>query len=322
MKQNFTLKTNKYLIASFILFLAIICIEIITASSSPPSDFQFKLDKGKLLSHPARLVILYLVVLTYLIFLLVGTINLFMLIIKRLRRRPFINGVKRQRILPLSKEKAGMLLFSVTLLIFTIYIIEITLFYARIKSTIGAVLLVNLFIELGTITIITRFVPIQAFGFSVNNRDLASLFKLYTNIMPLILGIALISNVVSEKIGIESFVKPVIELLLSIKGGWLMSLLIFEGTVVAPIAEELFFRGILYKMMRRKYSFMMASVVISIFFALLHRNLHEIPPLFVISVALCYLYEKTQNIITPIIFHSLHNSLTLGFLLSLKGFMQ
>ena len=50
-------------------------------------------------------------------------------------------------------------------------------------------------------------------------------------------------------------------------------------------------------------------------FAALHFNMVQFAPLFVLGVALAYLYERTRNLAGPIVVHALHNSVTLAFLL-------
>ncbi len=86
--------------------------------------------------------------------------------------------------------------------------------------------------------------------------------------------------------------------------------------IVAPIFEELIFRGMIYNQMA-KYNKMFAVVMTSALFGLLHLNLSQSVPAFFISLVLCYMYEKTQSLSVTILGHAANN-----FLVSLVGYFN
>lgn len=86
--------------------------------------------------------------------------------------------------------------------------------------------------------------------------------------------------------------------------------------IVAPIFEELIFRGMIYNQMA-KYNKMFAIVMTSALFGLLHLNLSQSIPAFFISLVLCYMYEKTQSLSVTILGHAANN-----FLVSLVGYFN
>lgn len=86
--------------------------------------------------------------------------------------------------------------------------------------------------------------------------------------------------------------------------------------IVAPIFEELIFRGMIYNQMT-KYNKMFAIVMTSALFGLLHLNLSQSIPAFFISLVLCYMYEKTQSLSVTILGHATNN-----FLVSLVGYFN
>jgi len=53
----------------------------------------------------------------------------------------------------------------------------------------------------------------------------------------------------------------------------------------------------------------------SLFFAVVHANLALILPLTVLAVILTFLYETTNNLLSPIITHTLFNGLNYSFLI-------
>jgi len=85
-------------------------------------------------------------------------------------------------------------------------------------------------------------------------------------------------------------------------------------TVVgAPVVEEVFFRGILYPTVKQNGFPRLALWGTSLFFALAHNNAMTFAPLTLLALVLVWLYERTDNLLAPIITHSAFN--TANFLL-------
>lgn len=89
---------------------------------------------------------------------------------------------------------------------------------------------------------------------------------------------------------------------------------IFSAVVMAPLAEEVFFRGLLQSMVRsRTGSPWVAILTTSLFFSLMHlRSPQDAPPLFVLSVVLGYNYERCGRLYPPILIHALFNGLNIA----------
>ena len=86
--------------------------------------------------------------------------------------------------------------------------------------------------------------------------------------------------------------------------------------VLAPIAEELFFRGFLFGGLRRRLSFVPAMLITSVLFGLAHGQLNVGLDTFALSLVLCFLYEGTGSIWTSMALHMIKNGLAFSFLLS------
>jgi len=84
---------------------------------------------------------------------------------------------------------------------------------------------------------------------------------------------------------------------------------------IAPVAEEILFRGILYPTIKQNGHPRLAWVVTSVVFALIHQNLMALLPLTFLAVILTLLYEFTGNLIAPITTHSLFNAANFFLLL-------
>jgi membrane protease YdiL (CAAX protease family) len=79
--------------------------------------------------------------------------------------------------------------------------------------------------------------------------------------------------------------------------------------VVAPLGEEVLFRGILYPTIKQAGFRHLALWVTSLAFAAIHLNAVTFVPLLVLSVLLILLYERTNNLLAPIAAHSVFNAI-------------
>jgi hypothetical protein len=83
--------------------------------------------------------------------------------------------------------------------------------------------------------------------------------------------------------------------------------------VLAPIAEETCFRGMLYGGLRKQLGVVPAALIGGFVFGALHAltGITAVPPLIVFGFLLCLLYEKTGSIVPGIALHMLNNSVAL-----------
>jgi membrane protease YdiL (CAAX protease family) len=90
--------------------------------------------------------------------------------------------------------------------------------------------------------------------------------------------------------------------------------LTFFAVALAPVAEEFIFRGMLYPFVKQLGFPKLALVGTSFLFALIHADKAIFIPLFVLALALTWLYEETDNLLAPIVAHSLFNAANLAVL--------
>ncbi len=84
-------------------------------------------------------------------------------------------------------------------------------------------------------------------------------------------------------------------------------LLVIMGVVLAPLSEELFYRGMVYPVLRRYWGPGWGAVAAGIVFGLAHWDLWRALPLSIGGALLCYLYERTDSILVPMVAHGVWN---------------
>lgn len=99
-------------------------------------------------------------------------------------------------------------------------------------------------------------------------------------------------------------------LLTGLKGKHLL-LPFLTVSVLAPLSEELYFRGMVYPVIKARFGAMTGMVLSGLFFGALHLDLYRIIPIGVGGMVLAYFYEKTGSLVTPIIAHSVWNTIML-----------
>jgi membrane protease YdiL (CAAX protease family) len=89
--------------------------------------------------------------------------------------------------------------------------------------------------------------------------------------------------------------------------------------VLAPAAEEILFRGILYPTIKQAGFPRLAMWGTALLFAAIHLNLATFVPLTILALGLALLYERTDNLLAPITAHALFNAMNFVILYSTPG---
>ena len=88
---------------------------------------------------------------------------------------------------------------------------------------------------------------------------------------------------------------------------------IFVTCISVPIIEELLFRGVVFKVLRRWIPFAFAMLISSVLFGLYHGNLVQFIYATICGLMLAYFYERYRSIIAPIIAHIAMNLVAVLF---------
>jgi hypothetical protein len=79
------------------------------------------------------------------------------------------------------------------------------------------------------------------------------------------------------------------------------------GGIIAPVAEEIFFRGIVYGFFRR-WGIVPAIILSTLLFGFIHPANHPLPITQIVGgILFAFAYEREKNLTVPITIHSLGN---------------
>jgi uncharacterized protein len=107
--------------------------------------------------------------------------------------------------------------------------------------------------------------------------------------------------------------------ILRLTEGWPARIyLAFAAVVLAPLAEETLFRGLLYPAVKQLGFPRVALWGTSLLFAATHANLPSFLPLVLLAAALALLYDKTGNLLAPITAHACFNAANAAMLFYLQ----
>ena len=133
-------------------------------------------------------------------------------------------------------------------------------------------------------------------------------------VAPVMFGLKVVSELVLTRLGFQVEDQKAVEFILNAHSLWLKVYLGFFAVGLAPLAEEFFFRGLLFSACK-KFGWPKAGwIVTSLLFALIHFNAPTFLPLFVFALVLTWLYEKTEGLLAPVLAHSLFNAANLALL--------
>lgn len=112
---------------------------------------------------------------------------------------------------------------------------------------------------------------------------------------------------------------PVVEqpwVLALLEGGRISSIALFCSAVfLAPIGEELFYRGWLFPYLA-PWGKLPATVVSAALFALVHLHPPAFAAYFTLGVVLAAVYDRTDSLVVPIVAHATNNLIALALLMT------
>ena len=154
----------------------------------------------------------------------------------------------------------------------------------------------------------------DTFGFNRNNTGRCLMLGLVTGLGLVLISmvLALLTSQLIHALGDQAQPQKLVTLIAeeSAKKENIPTLIFFVvmAVVVAPIAEEILFRGILYPAIKQIGYPRLAAIGTALLFALFHVNLLTFASLTVVALGLIALYEFTDNLLAPITAHAVFNA--------------
>ncbi|HEY0737725.1 MAG TPA: CPBP family intramembrane glutamic endopeptidase [Herpetosiphonaceae bacterium] len=134
--------------------------------------------------------------------------------------------------------------------------------------------------------------------------------------------LALVNAILQSIIG--TFENPQVDALTDPAGfSWLNFGLVFlVGAIIAPIVEEMLFRGLLYQWLRNHTGAVGAILLSGAIFSVVHVYPVILLPLFVVGVVLAAVFEWTRSLWITITLHFFQNALAISVLFLLQAYPE
>lgn len=114
-----------------------------------------------------------------------------------------------------------------------------------------------------------------------------------------------------ESLGAET-VQESVKLLQTTEDPAVLGLMALAAVLVAPLCEEVLFRGYLYPVAKKFTGAWLAACSSALFFAAAHGSLSALLPLFLFGLLLVWIYERTGSLWAPIAVHFCFNGATVA----------
>lgn len=91
-------------------------------------------------------------------------------------------------------------------------------------------------------------------------------------------------------------------------------LVVLAAVVVAPLAEEVLFRGFVYGVLKRYTDAPFAALSSSLMFAIIHLHVGSLLPLWVLALLFCLAYEVSGCLLAPMLLHVIFNGTSIALM--------
>ncbi|MDH4238758.1 MAG: CPBP family intramembrane metalloprotease [Phycisphaerae bacterium] len=172
---------------------------------------------------------------------------------------------------------------------------------------------------------------LKGFGLNIRSihKDFFAAFLNLLSVWPLIMAAITLTMLIGKLIfGPEYQISQHEQLeLITAYPRWQLRILVFVvAVVIAPVLEEMIFRGLFQTVIRSFFEsrdskletrsrIWLPVFISSGLFSIVHGNVPHWPALFLLGVCLGYAYEKSGSLFRPIFIHAFFNAITITFVL-------
>lgn len=143
----------------------------------------------------------------------------------------------------------------------------------------------------------------------------------YIGFIPLLMLLTYIGLIFCNIFGITPEPHPLVDILKKEKSILFIYYLIFTAVFIAPVFEEILFRGLFYQALKKQLGLFRSAIISSTLFSLLHFNTAQFLPVLGLGTLLCLIFEYTGSLIPSIVLHIFNNGLFLGLFFALKEYL-
>lgn len=140
----------------------------------------------------------------------------------------------------------------------------------------------------------------------------------YAGFIPILGFLAYLGLLLCYYLGIRPEPHPLVEILKKERPGFFTYYLVITAVVIAPVFEEMLFRGLFYQTFKKRFGYLRAAVISSGLFSLLHFNAAQFLPVMGLGALLCFIFEYTGSLVPVIVLHMFNNGLFLGLFFIFK----
>ena len=134
--------------------------------------------------------------------------------------------------------------------------------------------------------------------------------------LPVVTVVSLLWTLVLRQLGLPDQPQDLVEIFAKIDSPYVILGLIVVACVLAPLNEELVFRGLIFRSIYQRRGRAAAYLLSSLAFGILHGNWAGFLPLAFFGAALAFAYEKTGDIRVPILAHACFNLNTIAIIIA------
>ena len=160
------------------------------------------------------------------------------------------------------------------------------------------------------------------FSSTVLRESVASGVRGYLIAFPWLFLVLFAVAELARALGIQPPIEPIQELIFGEQRPSVLGLTILLACIIGPVAEELFFRGVLYPAIRQRTSPGIAQWASAALFSFVHTNIVGFVPIALLGYVLANLYERTGSLASSLTVHILHNTLLMSLAMALKGLVS
>lgn len=162
----------------------------------------------------------------------------------------------------------------------------------------------------------------ELFGWSAGVPDALRIgFRGYIAVFPWLFLLLYLVVEAAKRFHFQPPMEPIHEMLFQDPHPAVLGITVLLACVIGPLAEELFFRGVVYAAIRQRTSRVIAMLASGLVFSLIHTNLMGFLPIMALGSLLAYLYERTGSLLAPLAVHVLHNTLLMSLALTFRQMM-